>query len=150
MAFLPFSRYVYERIAPRGRKPGFQSLLFTQLVSAVWHGLYAGYMLFFAGTAVWIYFSQVRPAGKGRSGACERREREAYGDQVVQLLVQPGGGLLVTGGGLWTWGGRRAWMDGSACFATGDQGSGSHDRRCVAWVAQASFREGLGSLGNRR
>lgn len=52
-------RYVYERIAPRGRKPGFQSLLFTQLVSAVWHGLYAGYMLFFAGTAVWIYFSQI-------------------------------------------------------------------------------------------
>ncbi|GLC46847.1 hypothetical protein PLESTB_001540800 [Pleodorina starrii] len=52
-------RYVYERVTPRNRRPGFQSLLFTQLVSAVWHGLYAGYMMFFFGTAVWIYFSQI-------------------------------------------------------------------------------------------
>ncbi|GFR42985.1 hypothetical protein Agub_g3984 [Astrephomene gubernaculifera] len=52
-------RYVYERIAPRNRRPGFQSLLFTQLVSAVWHGLYPGYLMFFVGTALWIYFSQV-------------------------------------------------------------------------------------------
>ncbi|KAG2426844.1 hypothetical protein HYH02_014697 [Chlamydomonas schloesseri] len=53
-------RYVYERVAPKPpRKPGFQSLLFTQLISAVWHGLYPGYMLFFTGTAVWIYFSQI-------------------------------------------------------------------------------------------
>ncbi|GIL46653.1 hypothetical protein Vafri_3591 [Volvox africanus] len=52
-------RYVYERVTPRNRKPGFQSLLFTQLVSAVWHGLYAGYVMFFVGTAIWIYFSQI-------------------------------------------------------------------------------------------
>lgn len=52
-------RYVYERVTPKGRKPGFSSLMFTQLVSAVWHGLYPGYLMFFAGTAVWIYFSQI-------------------------------------------------------------------------------------------
>ncbi|EFJ48091.1 hypothetical protein VOLCADRAFT_120919 [Volvox carteri f. nagariensis] len=52
-------RYVYERVAPRNRKPGFQSLLFTQLVSAIWHGLYPGYLMFFVGTAVWIFFSQI-------------------------------------------------------------------------------------------
>jgi len=52
-------RYVYERLAPKGRKPGFLELLMTQMTSAVWHGLYAGYMLFFAGSAVWIYFSKL-------------------------------------------------------------------------------------------
>ncbi|KXZ56055.1 hypothetical protein GPECTOR_2g937 [Gonium pectorale] len=52
-------RYVYERITPKGRKPGFPALLFTQSVSGVWHGLYPGYIMFFVGTAVWIYFSQV-------------------------------------------------------------------------------------------
>ncbi len=44
--------YVYERLPPgrRGR-PGFAALLATQLVSGVWHGIFAGYWLFFASTA---------------------------------------------------------------------------------------------------
>ena len=65
---------MYERVAPAPpRKPGFQSLLFTQLISAVWHGLYPGYLLFFTGTAVWIYFSQVGAGGgKGERGKGER------------------------------------------------------------------------------
>uniref|UniRef100_A0A7R9V9L7 Uncharacterized protein n=1 Tax=Chlamydomonas euryale TaxID=1486919 RepID=A0A7R9V9L7_9CHLO len=52
-------RYVYERILPKGRKPGFPQLLTTQVVSAVWHGLYPGYLLFFVGSAFWINFSTV-------------------------------------------------------------------------------------------
>ncbi|KAJ9528903.1 hypothetical protein QJQ45_000464 [Haematococcus lacustris] len=67
-----FMRYVYERLTPAGRKPGFVQLLATQMVSAIWHGLYPGYMLFFAGSfspallvmppagsALWIHFSTV-------------------------------------------------------------------------------------------
>lgn len=48
-------RYVYERITPRNRKPAFQHLLFTQLVSGLWHGLHPGYLMFFASSSFWIY-----------------------------------------------------------------------------------------------
>lgn len=43
-------RYVYERLTPPGQKPTFMTLMVTQLVSGVWHGLYPGYIMFFAGT----------------------------------------------------------------------------------------------------
>lgn len=42
-------RYVYERLTLPGRKPTFVTLMVTQLVSGVWHGLYPGYIMFFAG-----------------------------------------------------------------------------------------------------
>lgn len=42
-------RYVYERLTPPGQKPTFMTLMVTQLVSGVWHGLYPGYIMFFAG-----------------------------------------------------------------------------------------------------
>jgi lysophospholipid acyltransferase len=48
-------RYVYERVTPPGRKPTFRTLLITQLVAGVWHGLYPGYFLFFASSA--LYFA---------------------------------------------------------------------------------------------
>lgn len=32
------------------------------MVSSVWHGLYAGYFLFFAGSAVWLHASGVSSA----------------------------------------------------------------------------------------
>lgn len=51
--------YVYERLTPRGAKPGFLQLLCTQVVSAVWHGLYTGYVLFFVHTALMIAASRV-------------------------------------------------------------------------------------------
>ena len=41
-------RYVYERLTPN-QKPTFKNLMVTQLVSGVWHGLYPGYIMFFAG-----------------------------------------------------------------------------------------------------
>jgi len=43
--------YVYDRVTPKGKKPGLLQLLITQTVSGVWHGLYAGYWLFFVSTA---------------------------------------------------------------------------------------------------
>jgi hypothetical protein len=42
---------VYERLTPKGKKATFKTLLLTQLVSGVWHGLFAGYGLFFATSA---------------------------------------------------------------------------------------------------
>ncbi|CAI7911490.1 unnamed protein product [Closterium sp. NIES-53] len=46
--------YVYERLVPAGGKPAFVHLLLTQIVSALWHGLYPGYLLFFVGVALEI------------------------------------------------------------------------------------------------
>ncbi|KAK5839682.1 lysophospholipid acyltransferase 1-like [Gossypium arboreum] len=51
--------YVYERLITKGKKPGFFQLLATQTVSAVWHGLYPGYMLFFVQSALMIAGSRV-------------------------------------------------------------------------------------------
>jgi lysophospholipid acyltransferase len=43
---------VYERVTPKGKRPTFGTLVATQLVSGVWHGLFPGYWLFFATTAL--------------------------------------------------------------------------------------------------
>lgn len=51
--------YVYERLIQKGKKPGFFQLLATQTVSAVWHGLYPGYMIFFVQSALMIAGSRV-------------------------------------------------------------------------------------------
>lgn len=51
--------YVYERIVQKGKKPGFFQLLGTQTVSAVWHGLYPGYIIFFIQSALMIAGSRV-------------------------------------------------------------------------------------------
>ena len=51
--------YVYERLVQKGQKPGFLQLLGTQTVSAVWHGLYPGYIIFFVQSALMIAGSRV-------------------------------------------------------------------------------------------
>lgn len=51
--------YVYERLVQKGKKPGFFQLLATQTVSAVWHGLYPGYIFFFVQSALMIAGSRV-------------------------------------------------------------------------------------------
>ncbi|XP_027334649.1 lysophospholipid acyltransferase 1-like isoform X1 [Abrus precatorius] len=51
--------YVYERLIQNGKKPGFFQLLATQTVSAVWHGLYPGYIIFFVQSALMIAGSKV-------------------------------------------------------------------------------------------
>ncbi|KAG5097535.1 hypothetical protein JHK82_047389 [Glycine max] len=50
---------VYERLIQTGKKPGFFQLLATQTVSAVWHGLYPGYIIFFVQSALMIAGSRV-------------------------------------------------------------------------------------------
>ncbi|CAI9784529.1 unnamed protein product [Fraxinus pennsylvanica] len=50
---------VYERLIQKGKKPGFFQLLATQTVSAAWHGLYPGYIIFFVKSAVMIAGSRV-------------------------------------------------------------------------------------------
>lgn len=39
--------YIYLRVTPRGRKPGFRASLATFATSALWHGFYPGYYLTF-------------------------------------------------------------------------------------------------------
>lgn len=39
--------YVYLRVTPKGKKPGFRATLATFLASAFWHGFYPGYYLTF-------------------------------------------------------------------------------------------------------
>ncbi|XP_042505390.1 lysophospholipid acyltransferase 1-like [Macadamia integrifolia] len=51
--------YVYERLIQKGKKPGFLQLLATQTVSAIWHGLYPGYIIFFVQSALMIAGSKV-------------------------------------------------------------------------------------------
>lgn len=51
--------YVYERLIQKGKRPGFFQLLATQTVSAVWHGLYPGYIIFFVQSALMINGSRV-------------------------------------------------------------------------------------------
>ncbi|GAA0152077.1 acetyltransferase [Lithospermum erythrorhizon] len=54
-----YSTDVYERLVCNGQKAGFFQLLATQTVSAVWHGLYPGYLLFFVQSALMIAGSRV-------------------------------------------------------------------------------------------
>ncbi|KAL8112407.1 hypothetical protein AgCh_019933 [Apium graveolens] len=51
--------YVYERLLQKGKKPGLFHLLATQTVTAVWHGLYPGYFIFFIHSALLIAGSRV-------------------------------------------------------------------------------------------
>ncbi|KAJ8766178.1 hypothetical protein K2173_021695 [Erythroxylum novogranatense] len=51
--------YVYDRLVKKGKKPGFLQLLATQTTSAVWHGLYPGYIIFFVQSALMIAGSRV-------------------------------------------------------------------------------------------
>ncbi|KAJ3680127.1 hypothetical protein LUZ60_016405 [Juncus effusus] len=51
--------YVYDRLVKKGKKAGFLQLLATQTVSAIWHGLYPGYIIFFVQSALMIAGSRV-------------------------------------------------------------------------------------------
>ncbi|PHT57945.1 Lysophospholipid acyltransferase 2 [Capsicum baccatum] len=69
--------YVYERLIQKGRKPGFFQLLATQTVSAVWHGLYPGYIIFFVQSALMIAGSRV----------LYRWQQAAKGSMFEKILV---------------------------------------------------------------
>lgn len=51
--------YVYERLSPPGRRPTFQTVVATQTVSGIWHGLFPGYWLFFLSSALMLESSKV-------------------------------------------------------------------------------------------
>ncbi|XP_011072149.1 lysophospholipid acyltransferase 1 [Sesamum indicum] len=69
--------YVYERLVQKGKKPGFVQLLATQTVSAVWHGLYPGYIIFFVQSATMIAGSRV----------LYRWQQASQTDSLKKLLV---------------------------------------------------------------
>jgi lysophospholipid acyltransferase len=50
--------YIYLRVTPKGKKPGFQSTLATFFTSAFWHGFYPGYYLTFILAAVFQNIAQ--------------------------------------------------------------------------------------------
>jgi lysophospholipid acyltransferase len=52
--------YIYLRVTPRGKKPGFRASMATFVTSAFWHGFYPGYYLTF------ILASFVQTIGKSR------------------------------------------------------------------------------------
>ncbi|KAI2612287.1 MBOAT family protein [Hypoxylon fragiforme] len=66
--------YIYLRVTPRNRKPGFRASLATFVTSAFWHGFYPGYYLSF-GLA-----SFVQTAAKN----CRRHLRPFFVDPVTQ------------------------------------------------------------------
>jgi lysophospholipid acyltransferase len=39
--------YIYLRVTPKGKKPGFRASMATFVTSALWHGFYPGYYLTF-------------------------------------------------------------------------------------------------------
>lgn len=51
--------YVYERLTPPGRRPTFRTVVVTQTVSGIWHGLFPGYWLFFVSSAFMLESSKV-------------------------------------------------------------------------------------------
>ncbi|KAL0408363.1 UNVERIFIED_CONTAM: Lysophospholipid acyltransferase 1 [Sesamum radiatum] len=69
--------YVYERLVQKGKKSGFVQLLATQTVSAVWHGLYPGYIIFFVQSATMIAGSRV----------LYRWQQASQTDSLKKLLV---------------------------------------------------------------
>lgn len=54
-----FNADVYERLTHRNRKPSFANMVITQLVSGVWHGVFAGYWMFFATSAFMFQASRL-------------------------------------------------------------------------------------------
>ena len=50
---------MYERLTVRGKPPTFFTLIVTQLVSGIWHGLFPGYVLFFISSALMFQSSKV-------------------------------------------------------------------------------------------
>lgn len=93
--------YVYLRVTPKGRKPGFMSTLVTFITSAVWHGTWPGYYLTFIGGAFFqslgrVFRKNLRPIfmqADGLSPGPYKYYYDALGFVVTQLafgyMVQP-------------------------------------------------------------
>ncbi|KAI2630605.1 MBOAT-domain-containing protein [Hypoxylon sp. NC1633] len=66
--------YIYLRVTPRNRKPGFRASMATFVTSAFWHGFYPGYYLTF------VLASFVQQSAKN----CRRSFRPFFIDPVTQ------------------------------------------------------------------
>ncbi|KAK4726364.1 hypothetical protein R3W88_031281 [Solanum pinnatisectum] len=79
--------YVYERLIQKGRKPSFVQLLVTQTVSAVWHGLYPGYIIFFVQSALMIAGSRVIYRWQQATSNIQFQKTLVFTNFVYTLLV---------------------------------------------------------------
>ena len=51
---------VYDRLTAPGKKPSLMTLVVTQFISGLWHGVFAGYALMFISCAFFFHSSKVR------------------------------------------------------------------------------------------
>lgn len=91
--------YVYLRVTPKGRKPGFTSTLITFLTSALWHGTQPGYYLTFVMGAFYqslgkLFRRNLRPIFLESDGVTPGRYKVLY-DIVTYLVTQIGFGYAV-------------------------------------------------------
>ena len=54
--------YVYLRVTPKGKKPGFRASMMTFVTSALWHGFYPGYYLTFILAGFFQTVAKSKPA----------------------------------------------------------------------------------------
>lgn len=91
--------YVYLRVTPKGRKPGFVSTFATFLTSAMWHGTQPGYYLTFATGAFYqslgkVFRRNIRPIFMLSDGISPGPYKMYY-DITSYLVTHIGFGYLV-------------------------------------------------------
>lgn len=91
--------YVYLRVTPKGRKPGFRSTMATFLTSAMWHGTQPGYYLTFASGAFYqslgkLFRRNLRPIFMLSDGITPGPYKPYY-DITTYLVTQIGFGYIV-------------------------------------------------------
>ncbi|CCG81157.1 MBOAT family protein [Taphrina deformans PYCC 5710] len=95
--------YVYLRVTPKGKKPGFRSTMATFATSAIWHGFYPGYYFAFATGALAqtmgkyyrrnfrpFFVTPVQPSAKGDSRATVKQSASfshKLGYDIVSWIV---------------------------------------------------------------
>ncbi|AET38627.1 lysophospholipid acyltransferase Ecym_3123 [Eremothecium cymbalariae DBVPG len=91
--------YVYLRVVPKGKKPGFRSTLFTFLTSAFWHGTRPGYYLSFATGALFqtvgkVYRKNFRPIFLAEDGKTPLKYKIFY-DFICSWVIKLSFGYMV-------------------------------------------------------
>ena len=71
--------YVYLRVTPKGKKPGFRASLATFTTSAFWHGFYPGYYLSF------VFAAFIQATAKSQSSSSSSWEIGANCDRLSSL-----------------------------------------------------------------
>lgn len=91
--------YVYLRVTPRGKKPGFRSTMITFFTSALWHGTQPGYYLTFVTGGFYqsmgkIFRRNIRPMFMLSDGISPGPYKVYY-DVISYIVTQVGFGYLV-------------------------------------------------------